>query len=154
MPFWRSLHLEEWKYCRAQFYEVPQKQNKNFFDNQNDIWQALKTSILNTACNTPPQCTTTSPIQYNTYIKTPKTWDIANFSLSACPKIGTLRSSCRSVSKLHRLAWLTYSQISFLKLLLYNCLNLGCTFHKNHEGCDVFRKGTKINNILQKKKKN
>ena len=37
MPFWRSLHLEEWKYCRAQFYEVPQKQNKNFFDNQNDI---------------------------------------------------------------------------------------------------------------------
>ena len=44
---WRGLHFEGRKLCRAHFCEVPQKPIF-FFDSQNDFWQALKTSILNT----------------------------------------------------------------------------------------------------------
>ena len=47
--FWRGLHCEGWKLCRARFCEVPPKpKKKNFFDSPNGIWQALKTSILST----------------------------------------------------------------------------------------------------------
>jgi hypothetical protein len=48
--FWRGLHYDWWKLCREHFCEVPKKgKKKKLFDGQNDIWQVLTTSILNTA---------------------------------------------------------------------------------------------------------
>ena len=50
--FWRGLHCERWKLCRAHFCEVLPKQNQNLFDGQNGIWQAFKTQ-----CWTLPRAT-------------------------------------------------------------------------------------------------